>query len=283
MVSPARRRDAVRYLTRRHPISERRACKLVGQHRSTQRYQPLGSDFELRLVARINDLAVEHPRFGYRRIHALLRAEGWEINRKRVERLWRLEGHKVPQRKGKQGQRAFGSDESSAWSLPAERPNHIWSYDFVATRTANGGALRILNIVDEFTRRCVFHKVDRSIGTNSVIDALEVAFERHGRPEILRSDNGKEFTSTSLAGWLKDQGVAQAFIEKGSPQQNPYVERFNGSMRDEVLSGEIFHSLLEARTVIAEWVDFYNTKRPHRGLEMKTPEAFYAEVRVVAA
>jgi transposase InsO family protein len=276
MVSPSRRRDAVTYLCRRHRVSERRACQLLGQHRSTQRYVSQPPLLEQRLVERMNDLAERHPRYGYRRIWALLRSEGFMINRKRIERLWRLEGHKVPAQRKSHGQKAVGGPGGSTWALQAARANDVWSYDFVAARTEDGLPLRILNVVDEFTRRCVGCRVERSIGARDIISELEQLFERHGRPRLLRSDNGREFIAETLADWLKDQGVTQIFIEKASPQQNAYVERFNGSMRDELLNGEFFRTVLEARVVINEWIDGYNTIRPHRGLGYKTPAAFYA-------
>jgi len=275
MVSPSRRRDAVKYLLGRHPVSERRACKLVGQYRSTQRYVPVPGDLETRLTARMNELAAEYPRWGYRRIWQLLRQEGFAVNKKRVERLWRLEGHKVPAQKKRHGQKAVGGRAGSTWNLQAVGPNDIWSYDFVAARTEDGLPLRILNIVDEYTRRCMASVADRHIGSGRVAEVLAELFACHGRPGAMRSDNGREFISENLGGWLQVQGVDRIFIEKGSPQQNAYVERFNGSMRDELLNGELFWSVLEARVLIAEWVNRYNTIRPHRGLAMKTPQAFY--------
>jgi putative transposase len=276
-VSPTRRRDAVRFLQKRRRISERRACRVVGQHRSSQRYERLAPEYELQLVARMNELAAAHPRYGYRRIWALLRGEGWRVNRKRIERLWRLEGHRVPPRRAQaSGRKAQGAAANASWNLAAGAPNQIWSYDFMAARTRTGAPLRILNVVDEYTRVALGCRVDRSIGATEVIAELERLFERHGRPQLLRSDNGREFIAASLADWLTERGVGQAFIEKGSPQQNPYVERFNGSMRDELLHGEEFESLLEARVVIAAWVEQYNTLRPHRGLGMMTPSAYAA-------
>jgi putative transposase len=279
MVSPSRRRDAVTYLCRRHRVSERRACELVEQHRSTQRYERVAADFELRLVARMNELAARHPRYGYRRVWALLRSEGFEVNHKRVERLWRAEGHKVPPRRKRHGQKAVGRADSASWAVQATRPNEVWSYDFVSARTEDGLPLRVLNVVDEFTRRCVGCRVDRNIGARDLIDELERLFGRHGRPARLRSDNGREFIADSLARWLAERGVQQLFIEKASPQQNAYVERFNGTMRDEVLNGELFRSVLEARVVLCHWIEQYNTVRPHRGLGMQTPAAFYEMVR----
>lgn len=278
MVSPARRRDAVKYLCRRHKVSERRACKVVGQHRSTQRHVAVPSDFEARLVKAMNKLAETHPRFGYRMVHAMLVEDGWAVNRKRIERLWRLEGHKVPPaRKKRWGNDATGVDANSAWNLPAKAPNHVWSYDFVAARTRDGGPLRILNVVDEFTRVCVGVHVQRAIGAREVRRCLERLFALHGKPTYIRSDNGREFTADALVEWLTGQGVTPAFIAKASPQQNCYGERFNGTMRDQLLNGEEFDSVTEARVVIGEWVELYNTVRPHRALKMKTPERFAAE------
>lgn len=280
MVSPARRRDAVRYLQRRHKVSERRACRAIGQHRSTQRYRGVPLDFEIRLVKRMNALAERHPRYGYRRIWALLRTEGWAVNRKRIERLWRLEGHRVPPRRSMaSGKKAQGHAMNAAWNLPATRPNDVWSYDFMGARLRSGGALRILNVVDEFTRVALGCRVASSIGARDVISELTELFRMHGRPRFLRSDNGREFIAESLVSWLEEQDVEPAFIEKGSPQQNPFVERFNGSMRDERLNGEEFDSILEARVVLGEWIREYNEVRPHRGLGMKTPLQFAAECK----
>ncbi len=279
-MSPARRRDAVRFLVKRRPVSERRACQVVGQHRSTQRYERVPAEYELQLVARMNELAAAHPRYGYRRIWALLREEEWRVNRKRIERLWRLEGHRVPPRRSmKSGKKALGAAEQAIWNLPAQRPNHVWSYDFMGTRTRDGSPVRILNVVDEYTRLALGCRVARSIGSRDVITELETLFDRHGRPQVLRSDNGREFIADSLTGWLAEQGVKTAFIEKGSPQQNAFVERFNGTMRDELLNGEEFDNLLEARVVIANWLIEYNTVRPHRGLGMLTPAAYAASIK----
>jgi transposase InsO family protein len=276
-VSPARRRDAVRFVVKKRRVSERRACRVIGQHRSTQRYRPLPAEYELRLVARMNELAAEHPRWGYRMVWSLLRAEGWAVNRKRIMRLWRLEGHRVPPRRVQaSGKRAEGTAEKAIWNLPATGPNHVWSYDFMSSRTRDGGALRILNVVDEYTRLSLGCRVARSIGAGSVREELEQLFDQHGKPAVLRSDNGREFIAQSLTEWLAGQGVKTAFIEKGSPQQNAFVERFNGTMRNEVLNGEEFNSLVEARVVINQWREQYNTIRPHRGLGGLTPAAFAA-------
>jgi transposase InsO family protein len=179
-------------------------------------------------------------------------------------------------RRKKHGKKATGTDQNSAWALPAVRVDHIWSYDFLATRTADGGPLRVLNIVDEYTREAVGSHVARSIGARDVVHVLERLFASRGTPAIIRSDNGREFIAGTVVDWLAERGVTAAFIEKGSPQQNCYVERFNGTMRDELLNGELFHSVLEARVVIGDWITGYNSSRPHRGLGMMTPAAFAA-------
>ena len=280
MVSPARRRDAVSHLVRHHGVSERRACLVCDQHRSTQRYQPIPSELELKLVKRMNELAARHPRYGYRRVWALLRSEGFLVNRKRIERLWRLEGHRVPARRTKEsGKRAQGGSGNAAWNRPAAHPNHIWSYDFMNARTQSGSLIRILNVVDEYTRVALSCRVASSIGSSQVMEELESLFCRHGKPRCLRSDNGREFISRTLTDWLRAQGVEPVFIEKGSPQQNPYDERFNGTMRDEKLSGEEFRSVLEARVVLHAWLEEYNTRRPHRGLGMRTPLQYAQDCR----
>jgi transposase InsO family protein len=226
----------------------------------------------------MNELAAAHPRYGYRRVWALLRAEGFAVNRNRVERLWRLEGHRVPPRRSQMsGKRAQGTPENASWNRPASHPNDVWSYDFMSSVTRDGPPLRILNVVDEYARVCVGCRVARSIGSGDVAGELERLFARHGKPAVMRSDNGREFIAASLGESLDRQGVKTAFIEKGSPQQNPFVERFNGSMRDEVLNGEEFDSLLEARVAVSDWVERYNKERPHRGLGMMTPLQYAAE------
>lgn len=272
------------FLCRRYKVSERRACRLVGQHRSTNRYVAMPDDFEARLVKEMNRLAELHPRWGYRQIHGLLVDAGWAVNRKRIERLWRLEGHRVPPSKSKSsGKKAGGGAENSIWNLPALYPDHIWTFDFMGDHTVDGVAIRILNIVDEYTRRCIESYVARNIGARRVQHVLEQAFARHGKPKIIRSDNGREFIADTLAQWLAEQGVTSAFVEKGSPQQNAFIERFNGTMRRECLNCEELHDVLEARVVIAAFVEEYNTVRRHRGLGGKTPAAFTTEAKKLAA
>jgi putative transposase len=276
-VSPSQRRAAVAFLMKKHRVSERRACRVVGQNRTTNRYQAVPGDFEARLVEAMKALADRFPRYGYRRIHVLLVAEGWPVNVKRVHRLWLLEGLRVPPRRLDRGQKAFGTSEFSAWALPALRPTHIWSYDFVSVRLNNGAGFRVLNVVDEYTRVALGSRVASSIGARDVTKHLAQLFEEHGRPEMIRSDNGREFVAETVKDWLRSQGVEPVFIRKASPQQNCYVERFNGSMRDELLDRDTFRTLTEARVVINAWLDQYNNSRPHRGLGMKAPAVFAAD------
>lgn len=209
---------------------------------------------------------------GVSAVHAGLVGDGWEVNVKRVERLWRREGLRVPPPRSKSsGQKALGHDEHASWMLPATRPGHVWSYDFMSLRTGAGTRLRVLNMVDEFTRVCVGSAVHYSIGATEVRRTMEGIFAVHGGPAIIRSDNGREFIATGLLEWLREQGVDPIQVAKASPQQNGFVERFNGPMRDELLNRETFHSLTEARVLIGNWVEHYNTERPHSGLNMRTP------------
>jgi transposase InsO family protein len=279
MVSPARRRAAVAYLQRRHKVSQRRACRVIEQCRSTQRYLGVPPDRDAKLAARMSQLAEERPKAGYRMIHSLLVSDGWQVNRKRVHRLWVLDGHQQRAAKGtNSGKKAGGMAENSAWNLPATRPHHIWSYDFMSAATSDGMPFRILNVVDEYTRLAVGFHVARNIGARDVAAQLEKMFARHGAPAIIRSDNGREFIADTLVTWLTDRHVTPAFIEKASPQQNCYGERFNGTMRRECLNGEEFDTVLEARVVIGRFIEDYNERRPHRGLGMRTPRAFADEM-----
>lgn len=272
------------HLRKKFKVSERRACVVVGQHRSTNRYEPVPGDLQTRLVEAMTKLAEQHPRWGYRMVHGLLVEQGWVVNKKRIERLWRQEGlHVPPQRLKDSGQKAVGTALFSAQSLPAVSINHVWSYDFMSARLVDGSALRLLNVLDEHTREALGTKVARSIGATSVQAHLEVLFARHGKPKYLRADNGREFISGPLQQWLVAQGVTPIFIEKASPQQNCYIERFNGSMRRELLNGELFHSVLEAKVVIEQWLELYNTRRPHRGLGGQTPSAYAKMCRTKAS
>jgi transposase InsO family protein len=283
MVSPAHRRQAANYLVRRFKVSQRRARKVVGQNRSTQRYTPVVPEQEALLVKAMNELAAKHPRWGYRSVAQLLRNQGWAVNVKRVERLWRLEGHRLaPTRLKDSGQKARGVGENSSLRRPAARPNHIWTYDFVSARVRRGGAIRILNVLDEFTRVSLGSKVSRSIGAEAVVAHLSKLFETHGKPLAIRSDNGREFIASSVVDWLDNQGVEAVFIEKASPQQNPFIERFNGTMRRDLLNVEEINSITEAQVLVNNFNLEYNEVRPHRSLHMMTPHAFSQSHKVRA-
>ena len=277
LVSPSRRRQAVAFLQRRHRVSERRACTLVSQHRSTNRHQPDRGVFERRLVKRLHELAEAHPQEGYKTIYRRLRFEGWRVNHKRVWRLWRREGLKQPE-KQTSGKHAEGVAENAMWKRRAERPDHIWAYDFMSGHTTDGRSFRILNVIDEYTREVVSCTVERSIGATRVERALAEVFSRRRRkPEILRSDNGREFISARLVAWLGDEGVECAFIAKGRPNQNGIVERLNGLMRRHVLDVEDLNTLLEARVVISDWVNQYNHHRPHGAIGGTSPDQYHKQ------
>jgi transposase InsO family protein len=255
-------------------VSERFACRVLGQHRSTQRKIAKTPDDEAALTADIIALATQYGRYGYRRITALLRAAGWVVNFKRVERIWRREGLKVPLKQPKRKRLWF--NDGSCIRLRAEHPNHVWSYDFVEDRTHDGRKYRMLNIVDEFTRECLAIRVNRRLNSTDVIDVLADLFTLRGVPEYIRSDNGAEFTATAVQDWIAAVGSKTAYIEPGSPWENGYCESFNSKLRDELLNGEIFYTLEEARIIIESWRRHYNEIRPHSSLGYKppAPEAF---------
>jgi len=251
-------------------LSERRICRVLGQHRSTQRRVPTGPDDEERLTADIVELARRHGRLGYRKIAEMLRSTaGWIVNDKRVERIWRREGLKVPAKQSKQGRIWFA--DGSCIRLRAERPNHVWSYDFVEDRTHDGRKYRMLNLIDEFTHECLAIRVDRKLKSADVIDVLSDQFVLRGAPEHIRSDNGPEFVAKAVRDWVGAVGAKTAYIERGSPWENGFIESFNARLRDELLDGEIFYSLAEARIVIESWRRHYNTIRPHESLGYKPP------------
>ena len=215
MLSPARRRQCVDHLQAELGISERRACAVAGQHRSTQRKRPRGRDDEEALTAAIIRLASQYGRYGYRRITALLRTEGWHVNAKRVQRIWRREGLKVPQKQPKRG-RLWLNDGSCIRLRPCW-PNHVWSYDFVMDRTHDGRKFRMLTVIDEFTRRCMAVVVERRLNSDNVLHCLTELFVQHGPPDHIRSDNGSEFTAHAVRDWLGRIGVKTLYIEPGSP------------------------------------------------------------------
>ena len=250
-------------------MSERRACRVTGQARATQRYTPRPATDASALIARIVALATRFGRYGYRRITALLRQEGWRVNHKRVERLWRQEGLRVPAKQPKRGRLWLA--EGSLMRRRAERPRHVWSYDFVFDRTAEGRPLRILAIVDEYTRECLSLDVARRLRSDDVLARLAQLFVERGPPTYLRSDNGPEFTATAVRDWLHRVGVTTLFIAPGSPWENGYGESFNGTRRDECLNRERFDTLLEAQVLIEGWRREYNQIRPHSALGYRPP------------
>lgn len=250
-------------------VSERRACKVTGQHRSTQRKPARPRPDEKPLTAEIIRLASRYGRYGYRRITALLRNDGWTVNAKRVERIWRREGLKVPKKQPKRG-RLWLNDGSCVRLRPQYR-GHVWSYDFVADRTHDGKAFRMLTVIDEHSRECLAIHVQRKLKSDDVLAVLTDLFQRHGPPAHIRSDNGAEFTAHAVRGWLSRIGVKTLYIEPGSPWENGYNESFNGKLRDELLNGEIFYTLREAEILIERWRQHYNTLRPHSSLGYLPP------------
>jgi putative transposase len=250
-------------------VSERRICRVLGQHRSTQRYQPYGREDEEQLVADMIELARQYGSYGYRRVAVLLRDAGWQVSDSRVERLWKREGLKVPSRQPKKGR--LWLNDGSCIRLRAEHRNHIWSYDFVHCRTDDGKAFRTLNILDEFSRECLAIRVKRKLNSTDVIDALTDLFILRGVPTYIRSDNGPEFIAQAVRDWIQAVGAKTAYIEPGSPWENGYIESFNARFRDELLNREIFYSLKEAQIVIEGWRKHYNTKRPHSALGYQPP------------
>ena len=258
------------HVMRKFGVSQRRACRVLGQARSTQRraVRKRRAD-EAALRADVTGLASRYGRYGYRRVTGLLRAEGWRVNHKRVERIWREEGLKVPKRQPKRG-RLWLTDGSCVRLRPTHR-GHVWSYDFTMGRTHDGRPLKILTVLDEYTRESLAIVVARRLRSDDVLACLTELFVRHGPPEHLRSDNGPEFTAKAVRRWLSRLGVRTLFIEPGSPWENGYVESFNGKLKDEFIDREIFYSLREAQVLIEQWRREYNTVRPHSALGYRPP------------
>ncbi|MBL0407659.1 IS3 family transposase [Microvirga aerilata] len=284
LVSPARRRACIEHVRSTLKLSERRVCRVLGQHRSTQRRIPQGRNDEARITADIIDLARQYGRYGYRKIAELLRSTaGWIVNDKRVERIWRREGLKVPAKQPKRG-RLWLNDGSCA-RLRAERPNHVWSYDFVEDCTHDGRKYRMLNVIDEFTHECLAIRVGRKLKAVDVVDVLSDLFILRGVPGHIRSDNGAEFIAKAVQEWITAVGAKTAYIAPGSPWENGFIESFNARLRDELLDGEIFYSLREAKVVIESWRRHYNTLRPHGSLGYKppAPEVFVPAMSARAA
>ncbi len=242
---------------------------MLGQIRSTQRHIPHRTSEEKNLTVEIIGLATQYGRYGYRRITALLKQQGWKVNHKRVERIWRKEGLRVPKRQPKRGR--LWLNDGSCIRLKPEHKDHVWSYDLMMARTDEGKAFRILTIIDEYTRECLAILVDRRITSQNVIDQLFYLFMFRGTPGYIRSDNGPEFTAKAVRRWLDNLEVTTLFIEPGSPWENGYIESFNGKLRDELLDREIFTTLTEASILIEEWRKEYNQVRPHSALNYRAP------------
>ncbi len=274
MVTPDRRRRAVMVLQERFGVSQRRACRVVGQHRSTQRREPRPEPVEdEKLRRRLRRFARRHPRLGWRKAHDVVRREGFVVNHKKIQRLWREEGlRRPPPRKNKK--RRPGTSDGTL--LRAEHPNHVWALDFQFDETADQRRLKLLNIVDEHTREALAMDVHRSMGADHVVSCLERLVAQRGAPKHLRMDNGPELIAWALRDWCRLSGLDTVYIEPGSPWENPWIESFNGRARDELLNIEEFGSLTEARVVIEDWRIEYNTWRPHSSLGGLTPAEYAA-------
>ncbi|MBT8521130.1 IS3 family transposase [Polynucleobacter paneuropaeus] len=270
LLSPTRRKNAAQLLMDQHSISERTACSLVGLSRAAYRYMPLPRDDEEPLRAEVIRMASTYGRYGYRFIASMMRNVGWgQATTARVARIWRQEGLKIPQKQPPRGRLWF--NDGSCMRLRATAPNHVWSYDFVFIRDAYGGKIRMLTMIDEFSRKCLMIHCARRIGSIQVIEQLANAMIDNGIPEYIRSDNGPEFIAKELRSWLSGIGVKTAYIEPGSPWENGFCESFNGTFRDNLLDGEIFYSLKEAQIIVGEWVKHYNHVRPHSALGYRPP------------
>jgi len=255
-------------------LSERRACRIIQQPRMTQRYKPKNPDKDKVLVAAMKRLAGKHPRYGYRLITGKLRQEGWQVNKKRVQRLWRKEGLQVPYRRKRK--KSQGSSQNSCSVKKAEYINHVWTYDFIEDRTEDGRKLKFLTVLDEWTRESPAIEVGRSITSKGVISVLEYLFMVRGAPDFIRSDNGPEFIANAIRQWLKEKMVETLYIEPASPWENGYIESFHGRLRDELLNRELFYSVKEAKVLVENWRMEYNNHRPHSSLGYMTPAAFAA-------
>jgi len=273
LISPAKRRIAVEQVREalgREDVSQRRACRVLGQPRSTQRRRPHVPDDEPRLVHEMTQLALGYGRYGYRTVTGLLnRWYGWQVNHKRVERLWRREGLQVPKKQPKR--RRLWLNDGSCVRLRPTHKDHVWSYDFVADRTSDGRVIRMLTLIDEYTRECLSIDVARKLTSEDVLERLTHLFIVRGVPDYIRSDNGPEFTAEAVRQWLAKVGVKTMFITPGSPWENGYIESFNGKLRDQLLNGEVFDTLLEAKVLIERWRRHYNTVRPHSSLGYRPP------------
>ncbi len=262
------------HVQRELPVSQRRVCRTLGQPRATQRVRGIRADRDKPLVSKLRQLSRQHPRYGYRMITALLRQEGWPVNRKRVYRLWRHEGLQVPRKAHKR--RHCGGSKNGCMRQKAMYPNPVWTYDFLFDQTADGRRLKLLPVVDEFTRECLTLEVARRMEAADVMGVLEYLFAVRAAPRYLRSDNGPEFVAQRIKAWLAQQQTGPLFIEPGSPWENAYIESFNSRLRNEFLNVEVFGSLKEVQVLAEQHHLEYNHRRPHSALGYRTPAAFAA-------
>jgi putative transposase len=265
----------VKHLQKNFRVSERRACRVVDQPRSSQRYLSTKADKDAALTQMIVALSGQNPRYGYRRVWALLRREGWEVNKKRVHRLWREADLKVPAGRRRKRQR-LASSENGVARRRAEYPGHLWSYDFAMDATEDGRRLKMMPVVDEYSRECLALEVERSITSEEVVKTLDRLFAERGAPRFIRSDNGPEFIAQAVKRWLAASGVETLYIEPGDPWENAYSETFISRMRDELLDREEFANLKEAKVLAEDYRDHYNHHRPHGALGYLTPVEFAA-------
>ena len=265
----------MKHLQKNFRVSERRACRVVDQPRSSQRYLSTKADKDAALTQMIVALSGQNPRYGYRRVWALLRREGWEVNKKRVHRLWREADLKVPAGRRRKRQR-LGSSENGVARRRAEYLGHLWSYDFAMDATEDGRRLKMMPVVDEYSRECLALEVERSITSEEVVKTLDRLFAERGAPRFIRSDNGPEFIAQAVKRWLAASGVETLYIEPGAPWENAYSETFISRMRDELLDREEFANLKEAKVLAEDYRDHYNHHRPHGALGYLTPVEFAA-------
>lgn len=270
----------MKHVRRELGVSERRVCQVLGQPRSTQHYRLQRPERDRELIERLHELAEKHPRYGYRRIAAKLKEEQWDVNRKRVQRLWRSEGLKVPTKTRKRTR--LGNGENACHRRKPECAHHVWALDFLMDTTLSGGRMKFLTVIDEYSRSCLSIKVERSMTGGDVATELERLITQHGPPSFIRCDNGPEFISQAAQKFLSDAKVETLFIDPGSPWQNGYSESFNSRFRDELLNLETFTSTLEARVLSEKWRREYNEQRPHGALAYKTPKQVLAEALKVS-
>lgn len=269
----ADKRCAVSYLQDAHELSERRACALVGIARTTHRYQPQLTEDESRLTETVREYANKYPHYGYRLITGLLQANGYDVNHKRIEHIWRREGLQQPKRKAYKRRYGDGGDVKQR----ATHINHVWSYDFTEDRTENGQRVRILAVMDEYTRQCLMLYASTSIPSSKVIDILDWLVMCHGMPQHIRSDNGPEFVSNKVKQWITNQGSQTIYIEPGHPWENPFIERFIGTLKHDCLSRYLFDNIPQAQGLLDNWRLEYNAYRPHSALGYITPDAYAAQ------